>query len=54
MPKTRHQIAQTAAVTLPLASEQSPIAIRDNKVVGVGSAHYDAQIQGVKSATASK
>ena len=39
---------------LPLASEQSPIAIRDGKVVGVGIAYFDAEGRGVNIAKASK
>jgi len=39
---------------LPLASQQSPIAIRDGKVVGVGKAYYDAEAQGIDIARASK
>jgi hypothetical protein len=35
---------------LPLASEHTPIAIRDGKVVGVGKAYYDAESRGVNIA----
>jgi hypothetical protein len=39
---------------LPLASQQSPIAILDGKVVGVGKAYYDGEGQGKDIARVSK
>ena len=37
-----------------LASSHSPIAILENKVVGIGKAYYDETVQGLSVAQASK
>ena len=39
---------------LHLASSQSPIAIREGKVVGIGKAYYDETVRGLNVAQASK
>lgn len=39
---------------LHLAPSQSPIAIREGKVVGIGKAYYDETAQGLNVAQASK
>ena len=39
---------------LHLAPSQSPIAIREGKVIGVGKAYYDETVQGLSVVQASK